>query len=226
MTLLPPSRFFPPVDQADADGLLFVGGELTATWLLDAYRHGIFPWPIFEDAELMAWWTPDPRAIFELDRFHIPRRLGPTLRRGIFEVTCDREFSGVINGCATSSDRVGNTWLTPELIAAYEKLHEMGVAHSIEVWHEGQLAGGTYGVALGGLFTAESMFYRVSDASKIALVHLHRHLVARGYTLWDIQQLTHHTARFGAGEIPRAQYLRRLSRALQSPVTFGERLEG
>jgi leucyl/phenylalanyl-tRNA--protein transferase len=149
----------------------------------------------------------------------------PTLRRRVFEVTCDRDFAGVIGGCATSNGRVGHTWLTPELMAAYQKLHEMGIAHSIEVWHEGQLAGGTYGIALGGLFTAESMFYRVSDASKVALVHLHRHLVARGYSLWDIQQLTNHTARFGAVEISRAQYLRRLSSALTAPVTFGERLE-
>jgi leucyl/phenylalanyl-tRNA--protein transferase len=225
MTLLPPSKFFPPVDHADADGLLFVGGELTSTWLLDAYRHGIFPWPIFEDAELMAWWTPDPRAVFELDRFHIPRRLFSTLNRGKFTVTCDRDFAGVIEGCATTPDRVGNTWLTPELIEAYQRLHETGVAHSVEVWHEGQLAGGTYGIALGGLFTAESMFYRISDASKVALVYLHRHLVKRRYQLWDIQQVTNHTARFGAVEIPRAQYLRRLSRALQAPVTFGDRLE-
>jgi leucyl/phenylalanyl-tRNA--protein transferase len=225
MTLLPPSKFFPPVDHADADGLLFVGGELTSTWLLDAYRHGIFPWPIFEDAELMAWWTPDPRAIFEFDRFHIPRRLFSTLKSGKFEVTCDRDFAGVITGCATTPDRVGNTWLTPELIEAYRRLHETGVAHSVEVWHEGELAGGTYGIALGGLFTAESMFYRVSGASKVAIVHLYRHLVKRGYQLWDIQQVTTHTARFGAVEIPRAQYLRRLSRALQAPVTFGDRLE-
>ena len=148
MTLLPPSRFFPSVDTADADGLLLIGGELTPAWLLDAYRHGIFPWPIFEDPELMAWWSPSPRAVFEPDRFHASRRLMQTVRSGRFEVTADQDFSAVIRGCATAQDRVGNTWLTPELIRSYERLFEMGIAHSIEVYHEGELAGGTYDYGL------------------------------------------------------------------------------
>lgn len=222
MTLLPPSRFFPPVDTADADGLLLIGGELNPAWLLDAYRHGIFPWPIFEDPELMAWWSPGPRAVFERDQFHASRRLMQTVRSGRFTVTADRDFSAVIRGCATAQDRVGNTWLTPELIRSYERLFEMGIAHSIEVYHEGELAGGTYGVAIGGLFTAESMFFRVRDASKVALVHLAHHVKQRGYRLWDIQQLTSHTASFGAIEIPRDEYLRRLSLALNVKVTFGD----
>ncbi len=224
MTLLPPSRFFPSVDTADADGLLLIGGELTPAWLLDAYRHGIFPWPIFEDPELMAWWSPSPRAVFESDRFHASRRLMQTVRSGRFEVTADQDFSAVIRGCATAQDRVGNTWLTPELIRSYERLFEMGIAHSIEVYHEGRLAGGTYGVAIGGLFTAESMFFRVRDASKVALVHLAHHVKTRGYRLWDIQQLTSHTARFGAIEISREDYFRRLSLALSVKVTFGDHL--
>jgi leucyl/phenylalanyl-tRNA--protein transferase len=229
MTMMPPSRaasrFFPPLESADEDGLLLIGGDLTPAWLLDAYRNAIFPWPIFDDPELTAWWSPDPRAIFEIDRFHASRRLRQTWRSGKFQVTCDRAFAGVLRGCATAQDRVGATWLAEDLITAYERLFELGVAHSIEAWHEGQLAGGTYGIAIGGLFTAESMFYRVRDASKVVLVSLHAHLVARGYALWDIQQLTPHTQRFGATEISRGEYVRRLSSALVQPVTFGKVLE-
>ena len=226
MTLSPPSRFFPPVDMADSDGLLFIGGELTPAWLLDAYRHGIFPWPIFQDPELMAWWSPDPRAIIELSDLHISRSLRRTCRRGHFEVTCDQDFSGVLQGCSTAQDRADATWLTPEITGAYERLHTLGVAHSVEVWHDGQLAGGTYGVALGGLFAAESMFYRVRDASKVAIVYLLEHLAARGYRLLDIQQLTDHTARLGAIEISRRHYLARLADAISRPATFGEQIIG
>jgi len=221
---LPPSRFFPPADQADADGLLALGGRLTPEWLLDAYQHGIFPWPHADLDDPMLWWSPDPRAIIEFDRFRVPRRLLRTWRSGRFQVTCDRDFSGVIRGCATVSDRVGATWLTPRMIRAYIRLHQLGHAHSVEAWSEGQLAGGTYGVAIGGLFAAESMFYRVPDASKVALVALVTHLRARGYQLLDIQQSTPHTARFGATEIPRSGYLARLASALREPVSFGDHL--
>jgi leucyl/phenylalanyl-tRNA--protein transferase len=225
MSELPPSRFFPPADQADPDGLLAIGGRLTPQWLLDAYQHGIFPWPQADIDDPMLWWSPDPRAIIEFERFRVPRRLLRTCSAGKFEVTCDRDFSGVIHGCATSAGRVGATWLTPRMIQAYTRLHELGHAHSVEAWHQGILAGGTYGVAIGGLFAAESMFYRVSDASKVALVFLVNHLKARHYELLDIQQLTAHTARFGAIDIPRSEYLRRLTNAVRQPVTFGDRLE-
>lgn len=225
MSELPPSRFFPPADQADADGLLAIGGRLTPQWLLDAYQHGIFPWPHSEIDEPMLWWSPDPRAVIEFEQFHVPKRLRRTCHSGKFEVTCDRDFSGVIHGCGRSAGRVGATWLTPRMIHAYIRLHELGHAHSVEAWHDGILAGGTYGVAIGGLFAAESMFYRVSDASKVALVALARHLQARRYELFDIQQLTAHTSRFGAIEIPRDQYLRRLALAIRQPVTFGDHLE-
>jgi leucyl/phenylalanyl-tRNA--protein transferase len=163
--------------------------------------------------------------VFELGTFYASSRLLRTDRSGRFQVTCDEAFSNVIRGCATANGREGNTWLTPDLIRAYERLFELGIAHSIEVWREGELAGGTYGIGLGGLFAAESMFFRVRDASKIALLHLHRHLISRGYHLWDIQQLTSHTASLGAREIPRHEYLERLSQALQLAVTFGYRLE-
>ncbi|MHB1036798.1 MAG: leucyl/phenylalanyl-tRNA--protein transferase [Pirellulales bacterium] len=225
MRQLPHSRFFPPAESADADGFLGLGGELSPEWLLDAYAHGIFPWPVLDRVQAMAWWSPDPRAIFELDRFHVSRRLDRTCRSGRFQVSCDRDFSGVIQGCATAQERGRATWITPELMAAYERLHELGHAHSVEVWHEGRLAGGTYGVALGGLFAAESKFYRVRDASKVALACLIRHLRTRGYRLFDIQMLTPHTARLGAIEISRDEYLERLAAAVRLPVTFGDELE-
>lgn len=222
---LPPSRFFPPAEDASADGLLAIGGSLSPRWLLDAYRHGIFPWPLSNFNDPILWWSPDPRAILDFDQFHIPRRLRATCRSGKFELTCDQDFAGVIHGCATSAGRELNTWLTARMIRAYRRLHQLGHAHSVEAWHGGSLAGGVYGVAIGGLFAAESMFYRVSDASKVALVALVGHLRARGYQLLDIQQLTPHTARFGAREIPRSEYLDRLAHAIQLPVTFGHRLE-
>ncbi len=194
MSALSPSRFFPPAQRANRRGLVQIGGELSADWLLDAYRHGIFPWPLLDDCPEVQWWSPDPRAIFELDGFHISRRLAATLRSGRFSVTSDRDFAGVIQGCATAVDRMGRTWLTPEMIAAYGRMHELGHAHSVEVWQAGELAGGVYGVAIGGLFAGESMFRYRRDASKVALTHLMRHLNERGYTLFDIQQLTEHTA--------------------------------
>jgi len=224
MDALPPSAFFPPVQGADPDGLLALGGSLAPEWLLDAYQHGIFPWPINEDAPI-AWWSPDPRAIIELDRFHISRRLRRTLRSGRFEVTCDRDFAGVIRGCATAQGRIGHTWIVPAMIGAYTRMFELGHGHSVEAWDEGRLVGGTYGLAIGGLFAAESKFYRVRDASKVALAHLVSHLRARGYRLFDIQQLTPHTARLGAIEIPRKMYMRRLAQALALPVTFGGEIE-
>jgi len=200
---------------------LGVGGQLTPDWLLDAYGHGIFPWPITGSVNLLAWWSLDPRAVILWDRFHVPRRLRRTCRSGRFTVTCDRDFPGVIHGCATAAGREGQTWLTEEMIAAYMGLFDLGHAHSVEAWSDGALAGGVYGLSVGGLFSAESMFHRVTDASKVALVHLVVHLQMRGYPWMDIQQLTPHTARFGAMEIPRSEYLRRLDEALALPVTFG-----
>ena len=220
------SRYFPPVELAGAEGLLCVGGQLTPDWIVDAYRHGIFPWPVLDDEMLLAWWSPDPRAVIEFDQFHLSRRLRRTLQSGRFTVTCDRDFAGVVDGCATVQDRLDGTWLTPQMIKAYHGLHQLGRAHSIEVWREGKLVGGVYGVALDGFFAGESMFYRERDASKVALAHLLAHLRARGYRLFDIQQLTDHTASLGASEIPRTVYLSRLAEALQARVTWGDGLEG
>lgn len=212
------SAFFPPAQAASPEGLIGLGGKLTSEWVLDAYRHGIFPWP-FTDGEL-AWWSPDPRAIIEFDRFHMPRSLDRSRRRGGFEITFDRDFRGVIDGCATSGDRLRHSWITPAMRTAYVRLHDEGHAHSVEAWQGGALAGGVYGLAVGGLFAAESMFYRVSEASKLALVDLVDHLRRRGYVLIDIQQLTPNTSRFGAIEISRRDYLRRLAVAIDLPVSF------
>jgi leucyl/phenylalanyl-tRNA--protein transferase len=222
---LTPSRYFPPPTVTTPEGLVCVGGRLSPDWLLDAYAHGIFPWPMWED-EPIAWWSPDPRAIIELDALHVSRRLRRTLRSGQFRATCDRDFEGVIRGCATAGNRHGNTWLTPPMMDAYCRMHSLGHSHSVEVWQTGQLVGGTYGIVIGGLFAAESKFHRARDASKIALVHLVAHLRARGYALLDIQQWTPHSASLGAVEVSRIDYLRRLVHATQLPVTFGSELEG
>jgi leucyl/phenylalanyl-tRNA---protein transferase len=216
---LPPSRFFPPPTSTTPEGLLCIGGQLSPPWLLEAYGHGIFPWPMWTD-EPIAWWSPDPRAIIELDRFHVSRRLRRTIRSGKFRVTCDQDFACVIHGCATAGDRMGNTWLTPAMIAAYCRMHALGHAHSVEVWQADRVVGGTYGIAIGGLFAAESMFHLITDASKVALAHLVSHLRERGFQLLDVQQWTEHTGSMGAVEISRDEYLRRLAKATALRVSF------
>jgi leucyl/phenylalanyl-tRNA--protein transferase len=217
-------QFFQPPEFAPRRAPLLIGGKLSVEWLRDAYSHGIFPWP---DADgTLTWWSPDPRPVIEFPAFHVPRRLARVVRSGKFQLTCDLDFAGVIEGCATAQDRRRHMWLFPYMRAAYKELHRAGLAHSVEAWFDGQLVGGVYGVAVGAAFSAESMFYRVNEASKVALVHLVRHLQARGYTLLDIQQLTPHTLRFGATEIPRREFLARLRRAVREPVTFGSEQEG
>jgi leucyl/phenylalanyl-tRNA--protein transferase len=201
---------------ADAMGLVAIGGDLRPEYLLQAYRRGIFPW--YDEGQPVLWWSPDPRAIFELDGLHVPRRLWRTIRSGRFRVTFDQAFAEVIRGCA---DRPGEgTWITADMIDAYEELHRLGYAHSVEVWEEDELGGGLYGVAVNGLFAGESMFTRRRDASKVALVYLVDRLRRRGFQLFDTQMLTEHTARLGAIEIPRTEYLARLQKALACRVTF------
>lgn len=220
MAKLPRSKFFPSVERLDADGLVGFGGLLTPEWLLDAYSHGIFPWPTGQPEVPTPWFSPDPRAIIEFERFHVSQRLRRTCRGGRFAVTRDRAFAQVMQGCASAPDRRDGTWITPEMIAAYCQLHELGHAHSVEAWQGERLVGGVYGVSIGGLFAAESMFRLETDASKVALVHLVEHLQARGYVLLDIQQLTPHTKSLGAIEISRREYLERLARALTRPARF------
>ena len=212
-----PKRFFLEPELADADGLVGVGGDLSPTRLLDAYSRGIFPW--FDESTPILWWSPDPRAVFELDRFHVPRRLARTVRSGRFTITVNAAFEQVIRGCADRPADHG-VWITPAMIEAYTTLRQLGWAHSVEVWRDGVLGGGVYGVALGGLFAGESMFTRVRDGSKMALVHLVQRLRERGFRLFDVQFLNDHTARLGAVEIPRREYLARLRDALKHPAEF------
>lgn len=217
------STYFPDPDEADANGLLAFGGRLSPDWLLDAYTHGIFPWPTntWRGESVLCWFSPDPRCIFEFDRFHVPRRLERTCKSGKFRVTSDRYFPNVIRACALENGRKDANWITPDLIRAFCRFHRLGHAHSVETWSGDRLVGGVYGVALGGFFAGESMFHRERDASKVALVALMRHLRRQGFSLVDIQVPTDHTLSFGAVEIPRVEYLRRLRKALRLPVEFG-----
>jgi leucyl/phenylalanyl-tRNA---protein transferase len=212
---------FPPVEAAGEDGLLMLGGELSAPWMLEGYRRGVFAWPLcFHRRETLAWFAPDPRAIFELDGFHVSRSLSRRLRSGRFEVRCDTAFEEVVAACARPRHRGDGVWITRGMAAAYRDLHKLGLAHSLETWREGRLAGGVFGVAVAGLFAAESMFHRETDASKVALFHLVQRLRSRGYSLLDIQVWSPHTGSLGAVEIPRADYQERLTEALAKPATF------
>ena len=213
---------FPPAALADEDGLVLVGGHLSPDWLIEAYRNGIFPWPIlFNHVALLAWFSPDPRAILEWQDFHVPRRLRRRLRNREFEVTADQAFSTVVQRCAMPRMDESETWITPEMRNAYLQLHELGHAHSIEVWSDGRLVGGLYGVACGGVFAGESMFHSQRDASKFALVYLVGHLERMGFQLFDIQQATDHMMRMGASEIDRDAYLQRLSMLRDIDARFG-----
>ena len=189
---------------------------LTPNILLRAYRAGIFPMGNEEWGPSIQWYAPDPRGILPLDEFHVPSNLEKLVQREPFEVVSDRDFEAVIHHCA---DRE-RTWITDEIIAPYVALHEHGYAHSVECWQDGELVGGLYGVALGGAFFGESMFFRVSNASKVALVHLVRQMRAGGFTLLDTQYKTDHLAQFGVTEIPRVEYEQRLQRALSVEATW------
>jgi leucyl/phenylalanyl-tRNA---protein transferase len=212
--VLAPCRFeFPDPARADAEGLLAEGGDLEPSTLIAAYRAGIFPWP-YEEHELL-WWSPDPRAILPLDGLHVSRSLARLLRQGRFRVTLNAAFPDVIAGCADREE----TWITPALRAAYVRLHTLGWAHSVEVWApDGALAGGLYGVAVGALFSAESMFHRVRDASKVALVALVAHARRVGLTLLDVQVPSAHLTSLGARTIPRRDYLARVRGAVTQAV--------
>ncbi len=181
-----------------------------------AYRHGIFPMADERTAEIL-WFRPDPRAVIPLDGFHVSRSLARTLRRAVFDVRVDTDFEGVMRGCA---DRPEGTWISERFVEVYGALHRAGKAHSVEAWREGRLAGGVYGLALGGAFMAESMFHRETDASKVALAALTSRLRERGFILLDVQYVTPHLESLGAIEITRREYERRLERALALPCTF------
>lgn len=208
------SRFWVEPEEGDAWGLVGIGGDLEPATLLQAYRDGVFPW--FNDGDPICWWSPDPRAIFDLDAgIHISRRLSRTIRSGKFQVTLNQDFPGVMQGCG---EREEGTWITPSMLDSYCQLHDFGHAHSVEVWQDGELAGGIYGVAIGAFFAGESMFHRRTDASKVALAALIDRLRHCGYELFDIQFVTEHTESLGAIEIPRTNYRSRLLRAVDQPT--------
>lgn len=198
------------------EDLVAAGGQLAPGLVLDAYRHGIFPW--YGAGDPVLWWSPDPRGILPLEAVHVSRRLARTLQGGRFRVTRDLAFGQVIRAC--DADRPDGSWIHADMVACYEALHAAGHAHSLEVWQGDELAGGIYGVAFGGGFAAESMFHRVRDASKVALVSLTRHLRARGFTLLDVQFVTPHLAQFGCVEIPRDDYLTRVRAVREAAVGF------
>jgi leucyl/phenylalanyl-tRNA--protein transferase len=191
--------------------------ELSPRLLLTAYANGIFP--MADDAGVIHWLAPDPRAIIELDQFKISRSLRSLHRREAFDISVDRAFDEVIDACA---DRKEGTWISQEIKTAYRRLHQLGFAHSVEAWQEGRLVGGLYGVALGGAFFGESMFNKVSNASKVALVALVQRMRARGFMLLDVQFVTEHLAQFGAVEIPRAEYERRLEAAIEIECSLAD----
>ncbi len=214
--ILNKSIAFPDPNLAGPDGLAAIGGDLGTERLLSAYRKGIFPWTI----DPITWWSPDPRAIFELDRFHVPQSLARVIRQGRFEVTMDQSFREVMEGCAEPAPGRNGAWITPEFIEAYTRLHRQGHAHSVECRLRGDLVGGIYGVTVGGLFAGESMFHRVNNASKVALYHLVGHLRQSGFSLFDIQMVTPATKPLGAVEISRREYLHRLSVAVEMNCSF------
>jgi leucyl/phenylalanyl-tRNA---protein transferase len=212
--------WFPDPRQAPrsgpVNGLTAIGGDLSVERLLLAYRSGLFPWT----EAPVTWWSPDPRAVLELDRLHVPRSLEKVLRKGLFTVTRDQAFREVMAGCAEAAPGRPSTWITPAFIEAYGRLHDAGHAHSLEVWQNTELVGGIYGVSIGGFFAGESMFHRRSNASKAALCHLARHLKQRGFGLFDIQMTTPVTLRMGATLLSRSRFLARLAQAVAWPVAF------
>ncbi|MCG3134963.1 MAG: Leucyl/phenylalanyl-tRNA--protein transferase [Planctomycetes bacterium] len=205
---------FPDPSRFDEEGLVAVGGDLAPERLLLAYERGIFPW--YDEGTPPLWWSPDPRCVMTPEGLHVSRSLARTIRTGGFEVTWNRSFGEVIRGCA--QEREGGTWLLPEMIAAYERLHAAGAAHSVEVRRGGRLAGGLYGVQRGALFCAESKFHRERDASKVAVVAAVRSLFAAGIDVFDVQMPTPHLESLGAETWPRARYLKAVAAAVRKPI--------
>lgn len=212
----PVDKFPDPSDALDEpNGLLAIGGDLSVERLLAAYRRGIFPW--FNEGQPVLWWTPNPRAVLFPAELRISRSLARTLRRNKFSLSVDQAFAEIVSNCAERGPETG-TWITPEMARAYQDLHERGHAHSIEVWCDRTLAGGLYGVNIGRVFFAESMFYRISDASKTALVKLMAISRATGIELIDCQIASSHLARLGSREIPRKEFNRLLARLTVFPA--------
>ena len=201
------------------EGLVAVGGSLDPDLLLDAYRSGIFPW---SSDPALTWWSPDPRAIFDLETFRPHRTIMRTARRCGWRFAIDRDFARVMRHCAEATTERPATWITGDFVRSYGELYQRGYAHSIEVYEGDELVGGLYGVTIGAFFGGESMFHRRTDASKAAVVYLVERLRAGGFTLLDAQMPTPHLARLGAVNIPRAEYLARLRAALVVPASLRE----
>ena len=212
---------FPNPALADGEGLLAVGGDLRMERLVNAYANGIFPW--YDDDSPILWWSPDPRFVLYPKELHIPRSLRRVINSRKFTIKIDTAFEEVMRNCATSQrpDEEG-TWIVEEMIQAYCELNEAGLAHSIETWRDDELVGGLYGVSLGKVFYGESMFFKESDASKVAFVWLARLLVAAGFEMIDCQQVTDNLERFGAVSISREYFLNTLHKVLDAPTIQGQ----
>jgi len=219
--LLSERLIFPPPSLAEKDGLLAVGGDLSQSRLLLAYGLGIFPW--FSEGDPILWWSPDPRLVLYPNEIRISKSLKKAIRKGLFRISMDTAFEKVIRQCAKVHRKQDEgTWINDQMIDAYCGLHESGYAHSVEAWLGDELAGGLYGVSLGKCFFGESMFTRVSNASKVSLVALSNYLTLRNFHLIDCQVTTHHLIRLGAKEIPRERFIGKLHGSLESPTLKGK----
>jgi leucyl/phenylalanyl-tRNA---protein transferase len=218
---VPPSSWLlPDPHEADVDGVVGVGADLSPSTLVDAYRRGIFPWP--HPGVPLPWFSPDPRGVIHLDSLHVSRSLRRTLRQSGWTTTVDVAFDEVMDGCAERPGEVG-TWISPAMARAYERLHELGWAHSLEVWEGDDLVGGVYGVQVGGVFTGESMFHRATDASKVALADLCARFRAAGGRVLDVQLTTPHLRSLGAVDVPRETFVRLLTTARDLDVRLATR---
>lgn len=208
---------FPPLNKAlrEPNGLLAAGGDLRPERLTQAYRHGCFPW--FQDGQPILWWSPDPRTVLLPDELHVSRSLAKVLRQGRYQVSFDQAFAEVIRACAAPRSYAAETWITSPMQDAYLELHRSGIAHSVEVWRDGELVGGLYGLAMGQLFFGESMFSRADNASKVGFATLVERLKAWGFVLIDCQMPTEHLLSLGARTISRDEFARYLSRHLDQP---------
>jgi leucyl/phenylalanyl-tRNA---protein transferase len=219
---LSPESPFPPLSAAltEPNGLLAAGGDLTPRRLIEAYRAGIFPW--FNQGEPILWWSPDPRLVLFPDELKIYRSLRKLIKRHHYAIRVDSAFEQIMHACAQPRRGQQGTWIHPEIISAYAALHRMGCAHSVEVWIDGELAGGLYGIAMGQVFFGESMFSHVPNASKIALVHLVQQLDRWGFQMIDCQMKTAHLVSFGAREVPRKEFAQKLKELVHYPQRLGK----
>ena len=217
--LLSKDLTFPPPYLAEEDGLLAIGGDLSVERLLIAYSQGIFPW--YSDNSPILWWSPDPRYVIFLEKFHIPKRLKRLYNQNKFTITIDKDFESVIKLCASVHKKEdGSTWITKDMILAYTKLHKLGYTHSVETWKDGKIVGGLYGVSIGRVFSGESMFSIEDNASKLALVHLALYLKSRDYIIIDCQTQSQHLKQFGAEPIPRSLFIKLLKENLNKNLSF------